>query len=307
METKKEKDDVLKKHIDKLVKPKFEKVAEEISKNPMRVVSGVKPPTKYCLYSPHNFRRYFDFSKTNFNPKNPGKSAVVEYRILNKTEHSYNDFLECRIIIKKTQVEVINKKEAKRWFRIELGDIDNIKFQIKQIIIKKENECIDALKEFIKQYGGCSDFNILNRSSEDKIEDEDVVNLLPIKQRFHSPPVKKVYNEKNVEFSDPVFASNYLRTRAIEDIAPQISIELKGINIELQGELKPVLKALTEQITVHLDVQRNTLKSQKETQKTMKDIRDFIVKKPTKKPRYRRISPNVESFLNRLQKGDIIV
>lgn len=293
METNKPDDDVLKKHIDSIVKPIFEKAAKETAKNPISV--GQHGNNKnYSLYQPHNFRRYYDFSKTNFNPETAPKSAVTEHKILNRTEHTFNPFLNCRITVKKNQVEVINKIEPKRWYKIELDNIDYIKQQIKDIIIKKENECYNVLQQFIAHYGGFSTFKILNRKSEDKVEHEDIIDLLPLKQKFHNPPVKKVYNEKNIEFNDPVFASNYLRTRAIEDRADTITDEL--------NELKTIFKEVKE--TMQLEIYNKKLHQSvlEDMKTTLKDISSNIAKKPKKKPK---ISPRVTKWLEKATKDGI--
>ena len=226
----------IKKHIESIVMPIFDKVLKEIPKNRMmvgRVGKSRQPFKKHCYYKPHNYRLYFDFNKESFNPETVLKqpSFPVEHKIINSTEHSYTSD-HYRITVKKKQVEIINKNI--RWFRIELGNVNLIKRQIKEIIKIKDDECIAQLKLFITIYGGVSKYMILNRRSEDKIKAEDVIDLLPVKQVFHNDVVKKVYNENNVEFSDPVFASNYLRNRAIEDIAPQIDDRLKSIETKLE-------------------------------------------------------------------------
>lgn len=225
-------------HIRRITAPVFNKVPYEVSKNHMMVGAVTKKKGKIikkCFYQPHNFRRYYDFNKENFNPTQTIPyhgldHGAVLYRLINKTEHSYANFWGCRLVVRKTQIEIINKVNPKQWHVLKLANPKYIKEQILNIVSQKEKECITALKEFIKVYGGHSKFKLLNWHSEDKIEHEDMIDLIPIKQKFHNEVVKKVYNQKNVEFSDPVYSSNYLRNRAIEDIAPEIVTAINNLH-----------------------------------------------------------------------------
>ena len=222
MENKKQKERSVEEYISRIVKPIFEKVAKETLKN--RISVGEKGVTtiKFCTINIHNYRLYFDFSKRNFKPLTEPKTSVlpsflVEHRIKNSTEHEYNNFYGFRITVKRNQIEMINKIDADKWYRIDLSNTDRIKPQIAQITIDKDKQAISTLNKFISIYGGYSSFKILNRHSETKVLGEDKISLIPIKQHWHTDVVKKVYNEPNAEFSDPAFASNYLRTRALED------------------------------------------------------------------------------------------
>ena len=234
-------DDEVKDHISRVVKPIFDRLLQETKKNPMSVGGSVSPTkksqTSYCLFSPHNYRLYIDFDKTNFNPKptpqprgTPRVVPLFNYKIKNKREHDYDNFLGCRIRVKKTQVEVVNKIEMGKQYIIPLGKPNQTKVEIYQILLKKDMECKRALDVFIKYFGGSSTHTILNRHSENKITNEYAIDKLPIDQKFHNKIVKKVYNEKNVEFSDPTYAVTYLTNRAIEDVSPLIANELKLIS-----------------------------------------------------------------------------
>ena len=244
-------------HIRRIVKPIFDKVLQEIDKNPMTVGNqGIKSP-KYCLYNPHNFRRYYDFCKGNFHPDKPhldhGRGTFpVEHKIINKNEHTFDHFHNCRITVKRSQVEIINKIQVKRYYKIQLENVDYLKPQIGLIVAKKEKECIKVLKEFIKVYGGISKFKLLNWHSEDKIMGEDIIKKIPLKMKFHTDVVKKVYNEPNVEFSDPAFVSNYLRTRALEDRMDVIDKLLMAIDVKLT----PSLANLSLNLNTHISVEK---------------------------------------------------
>jgi len=137
-------------------------------------------------------------------------------------------------------------------YKIGLENSDLIKPQIKEIIEKKNQECINVLKKFIQVYGGESKYTILNRRSEDKIMGEDSIDLLPIKQHWHTDIAKKVYNEATVEFSDPAFASNYLRTRALEDKMDVVD----RLTELIESRLSPALENLSVNLNTHIAVEK---------------------------------------------------
>lgn len=198
---------------------------QEAFKNHMLVGGVYKGNLPKVFYKPHNYRLYFDFnSKKLTNPKTHPKGWVYK-GIVNSKEHLYTYRL-FNLRVKKNTIEVQNKDN--RWFPVELSTKSDK--QIKDIIEKKDEQCIRVLKAFIHHYGGSSNYIIKNRHSEDKVTAEDKIDLIPIKQKWHSKEVKKVYNEPNVEFSSPAFAANYIRNRAIENIAPEIMDYLYTVN-----------------------------------------------------------------------------
>lgn len=211
-------------YIEKATSPK------EADKNPMSVGTLGSDKRPYCFWQPHNYRLYIDFDRTTLklpgDNKTEGSSAV--YRLVNSKEICFDNFQGCRIVIKRSQVEITNLINP-RWYRVQLAPEGTIGPQFQEIIAQKDKECLDALKAFIAIYGGSSKFQIMNARSEDKIMGEEKISEIPKNMVFHTDIVKKVYNEHNVEFSSPAAASNYLKNRAIESISPEIVQELKHI------------------------------------------------------------------------------
>lgn len=244
-----EKDESIKEHIRDIVRPIFDKVAEEAKKNPMMVGQG----RSVSYYIPHNYRRYFFFDKTGFCLEPYLKGMVdCDHKMVNHgKEHSFRIF-GCRITIRKSMVEVINQIDSNKAYPIELYPIDKIMNQFVDIIVRKDQECISALKRFIGVFGGSSDLKIASSRSEDKVFYERAIDALPLKMKFHNEVVKKVYDEKNIEFSNPVFASNYFTNRGVENIAPEIANELKGIRLFLDNDL--LLESLKDKIKCLNDV-----------------------------------------------------
>jgi hypothetical protein len=257
------KEDVSNPYMDKLIKKAIGQLPKETDKNHGSVGSH---PKKHCLYNPHDYRLYFKYDKsTMVIPPTMVKTMV------NSTETMVRDFQGFQIRVKKTQLELTNLN--KQWYRINITEESAIETQFEAIRQSKDQEGIVALKEWIKICGGKTDFDILRRRSEHKIMNEDAIDRLPKNMTFRNDAVKKVYMEQNVEFSSPILASNYLRNRAIESISPEIIGSLQAIAEAQRSIVDKALNPLTEQIILHLKVQRETLKTQKEMAKTMKAIR----------------------------------
>ena len=226
-------------YVSRITMPIFEEALQETSKKRMSVGRGLVERQDVSLYQPHNYRLYFDFQKAYFSPPKPVatdalRSVVTtsyEYKLKNSTEHFFKDFEGCNITVKKSQVEVINKLEHKRWFVIKHGEVSEYESQIRSILKDKDAECVRALKKFIALFGGVSHFKVLNRRSEDKVKFEDSIDVLKLKSAFHFPTGKKVYDEPSLEFKDPVFAVTYFENRAIEKIAPDIAMGLQAVLI----------------------------------------------------------------------------
>jgi len=217
------------------VKKILSKVPQETLNNPMMVgKEGNK-----CFYNLHNHRLYFDFNRKGFLYKPYSKKlGFIKHKVINKIEHIFihDDYT---IWVKKKQVIIQNKMMSKKWFPIDVST--NASEHIGKIIKEYYDSCILLFKAFIKVYGGSSNFNLLNATSENKVKGERAIDYIPLKMRFHNDIVKKVYNESNVEFQAPPYAATYLSNRAIEEVAPEIAYRLKSLE-ENQNTLK-VLKS----------------------------------------------------------------
>ena len=267
---------------DAIIKAAADKVLKETNKNHVSVSVGAVPKP-YSLYNPHNYRQYFDFDRSTFSIQNHALPVVdtTAWRLINSTEVCFDDYLGFRIVIKKHQAELTLK--SSEWKVVYLEPIEGIHPQIVKICQEIHERAVAVLKKFIAEYGGASQCRLLNMTCENKVKQEDAVDLIPDRMTFRNEVIKKVYMEKNVEFSDPVAVSNYLTNRGIEKISPELNTALRGISdgllavTEIQrGMMEQALTPLTEQIKLHLKVQEQTLKTQKEMAKTMKAIRNDL-------------------------------
>lgn len=234
-------------YVSKIVTPIFNKVAQELPKNLLLGGKGRIKSSGVALYSPHNYRLYIDFSRDNFNRvafKNPTFKGVgdVTHKLINSGhEDLYKNFMGCSFRVKKNVIEVQNCIDHKRSYMIESSEKAEI--QILKILRQKDKECLTALRVFIEQFGGSSEFKILKRHSENKIYGTDSVDALPIKEKFHNQIVKKVYNERNIEYSDPVFVVNHLINSGVVEVVPSIckSIDSLAFNINPLRTLKSLI------------------------------------------------------------------
>lgn len=242
--------------------------------NPTHVLGG-RVGVGYSCYIPHNARFYFNFDKFSFNPS-------FEFKNINSgAELILESFMGCSFRIKRSSVEVVNKVDSKRVFRIE-GSASERKVQVDNAIGTLRFEVIKALKCLIGKYGGVTDFvPFKSWIPDNKITNDRIIDSVPRDVTWRDDVSKKVYVDSNVEFADPLFAANYFRNVGLNDFVPEIVNELKGLrdnqnvlNSAFDRFTIEALNPLTEQIKTHLEVQRSTLELHKDMTSTLRDIRD---------------------------------
>ena len=228
-----------KEKVKRLVTPIFNKAASEISKNHVLVGGVGSPNYEYAYYNPHNARFYFEY----INTRPPTDPRLVEQ---NKgSELCCKDFMGCRFVIKKTKIEVTNKINKERRFKIH-GSADERYNQTVEAAATLEREAITALKEFVNVFGGETNFKCINSWIPDnKILHSKIIDSIPQEVTFRNDVVKKVYNTKpsNVEVSTPVQAANTFRNLALHDYSPIIAEELERLRKEIMKS-KPLVNPL---------------------------------------------------------------
>lgn len=227
--------------VKKIVTPVFEEALKEISKNHVSVGGvGVKDYS-YAYYNPHNARFYFKYLK-NRPSTDPRLSGL---RIINKSELCHDNFMGCRVVIKKSLIEVTNKVDKERRFKISGSAADRYSQTVDAVAVL-ECEVIAALKEFVIVYGGDSDCVCVKMWIPDnKILHDKIVDSLPAELTFRNDVVKKVYVDvpSNVEVSSPVQAAHTFRNLALYDYAPMIASELESLRKDIM-ESKPLMSSL---------------------------------------------------------------
>ncbi len=248
----------LKEYIKKITDPIFKRVLKEQPTNPMRGSTN----KIIRLIQPHNFRRYFTFSKTTYNPAIPYSKKNYN------SEHHYTNFYGCMIIIRKKSAEVINLWHQKQWRLLEAQSINEINDRINEIKQEMEETTVKALKKFVIINGGDSDFiPIKKRETEIGIHGDDYLDKIPPEMVIHDTYFKKVYKEK-VEFIGEESVKSYIQNRAVESIAPEIA---QSIN-SLHTLIVPAIENLAKNMNTHVKVMKNINSGIKKFNKTVSKL-----------------------------------
>lgn len=215
----------------------------------------------FSFYNPHNARFYFNFNKWNFKPTPELKSCNYGHEL------KLDSFEGCRIVVKKSQIEITNCIDSERKFTISGSDLDR-KERVLKVASILELEAINVLKKFINIFGGTSDFIVVSRRIHDnKILHDEVIDSLSLDSQWNDDVSKKVYNKnsvkepKNVEFKKEVYGQNYFRNAGLRLFAPEIASRLDTIENE-RLEFSKALSLYTEQINLHLKVEQRQLEVQ---------------------------------------------
>lgn len=224
------------------------------NQNPMSVGTGLDGFDNYAFYSPHNFRRWYDFNKMGVQAK-----EHLDFKYMNSTEMFFKDYKDCNIKIKKNTIEVTNKINHKTQFKIDTTTSEGILLQMDNIRNTKEKECIEVLKAFMEQFGGHSTFQRVNKRSEEKIWDSEITRQIGEKLVWHTKVSKKVYNEKNVEFNDEVSASTFVDNAALHKFSPHIADRLNVV-ITMQEAFSNKTLPILEDFAVNIKTHNAVLK-----------------------------------------------
>ncbi len=256
-----EKQNEIKRYIKNITDPIF-KVPKEHNTNPRR---GSKHKI-IRLIQPHNFRRYFTFSKATYNPTIPYSKKNYN------SEHHYTNFYGCKVIIRKKSVEIINLWHQKQWRLLEAQSINEVNDRINEMKQEMEDTTVKALRKFIGVNGGESDFKpIIKRKSEIGIHGDDYIDKIPPEMVIHDTYFKKVYKEK-VEFLGEESVKSYIQNRAIEEISPDIANAITSLG----KELVPILTDLNKSVRLEIKNKKLHQGVLRSMDKTMKQIRDDL-------------------------------
>lgn len=252
--------DKLQEWVNKIVNPIFQKaiddVPKETSKNPMSVGQGRSKEPNYIFWKPHNYRLYFKFNKTNLyittHPQTDLLGVGSHQAKNHDSEHEFR-FKDFRFVVKKQSIMV----QTLRVDAYKIPLTSKGKQQLFDICYKIDKEIIYVLRNFIKTFGGQTNFEVINAHSENKSYGHKLIDMIGIKTKFHSGIIKKVYNENNIETGDPYFTANLVSNMALYDVMPELDHRLNNIEknqIQLNNNVVPITNRLATQLELHLDV-----------------------------------------------------
>lgn len=255
-----------KKRVQSILSKHLRGVAKETSKNH---TMGVPRGSDYFFYRPHNYRLYVQFSRGSTFPKNPelftqnkkhintpiGQTMGGYGLINNGSEYTIKDWKGFNFRVKKKVIEVSPVALCKRWHKIDRSSINQTSGQMLSICEDIKRRCLSVVKDFIREFGGSSTFEVVRESSrEHKILNDRVIDNIPRNERFDAPHVRKAYSESNVEFKSLDSTINYIENRTIESVAPRIASELELIRKSIMKSIKPRENLLSALESIKLDI-----------------------------------------------------
>ena len=221
--------------IGKIVLPIFEKSLKESTSNQVRVGCSAKDKYDFLIFTPHNYRRWYEFLTKDFTPptriKELKRRGVVYKSINYNSEHFFENYLGCNIKVKKRTIEIQNLIENNRAYAIDMFRADE---QLSKIVYDKELLCIKIIKEFIKEFGGFSTFKLVQHKGEYKFEHSAITEKLEPKETWHTKNHKKVYSTKEIELYSLPHAIEFINSSLFYRYNPEIASPLKSILKEIQ-------------------------------------------------------------------------
>ena len=288
-----EKEDLLKKERDKKTQAILNRVLQERKPSSM---TTIKPIYK-IFFRPNNWRLKQQI-KTRDN-STMYKLAKAIGTTIKKKDFTYNDHTKLVFIKnyngvtiqlgKNTTTAIYSQKIIKgnkQIYFIRAYSTEHLEERIDQLKDDIKKKMIDALRIFCKAYNIDTIGNATWDRYEDFIKGEDFIDKIPVSTIIHDTYFKKVYGQ-GIEFKQTdkkeeptVHLKNYIVNQAIKRHSPEIAESIEILGNALLNDLNPSIEKLTEQITVHLEVQQSSLKTQESTRNTLKDISHTLKEKP---------------------------
>lgn len=179
-------------------------------------------------------------------------------------------------------VGIWNQGRDRQTYHISRDSFKEVQLRVDEVKEEIRNKIIEVVGDFMLREGLVCNGGFFWVRHEDWIKGEDYIDRLPRDLVIHDSVFKKVYGE-GVEFQQGlgveggVEVKQFFKNRALQDFSPQIADALNAIAEQQRRLGEEALKPLTEQIVLHLKVQRETLKTLKKMQKVMgqRSLRDY--------------------------------
>jgi hypothetical protein len=212
----------------KICKPNFEKVLQETLPDSM---TTPKKPIKLLIRF-NNYRRQQQIKVYKDSTIQKIKSAIP-CNYIERTKLLFVSEYKPQITLmvgKNTITGIWSQKIINGEKQAYVLEADNLEEVDKWFNEKKEwiEGSIDiAIKEFITAFNFELEgkFNPIEKRKEIEVKGEEYIDNLPEELILHDTVGKKVYSS-GFEFKNEIYAKNYIKSRAIEDISPQIQEQL---------------------------------------------------------------------------------
>ncbi|KKN58837.1 hypothetical protein LCGC14_0548430 [marine sediment metagenome] len=283
----------VKDYIDKLSTPIFEKVLQEDLSNSMTTTKKT-----FCYFwRPNNFRRQIPVKEKTNSTSTRIKGTISKLPMeLNINDHtkliSIKNFKpNITIQYGRTTLTAIYSQSIiageKEIFRIERNSINEINARIDEIKQNIQKKVDSALKEFSHQFDLSIPFKkpVWSRY-EDFLKGEEFIDKIPRECIIHDTFFKKVYG-KGIEFKkagteEPtVHLKNYIKNRAIEDIAPEIAASLNQLSLRFNTIGDRIIDMMNNRLKVDTELLINIRTHNKVFKKldnllSQKDLRKWL-------------------------------
>lgn len=230
----------IKDEIGKIVLPIFNKVAQDKQTNPTSVGNS----GSFSQYNLHNYRLYFSYRKPTQTDlmRSVGSFTYVGSRNYN-SEQVFKHSSGYQVTIKKSQVELKKKHESRDWHLIDNSHPE----EISKINSAKQEEAINIFREFVREYGGETDFNIISEYKIDNAIKNSLTRKIPIKEHWEDDVTKKLYKEDKIEAKRETYAKNFCHNAGLHDFSPEITQRLDTLSQSFTA-----IDLFTKQINLHL-------------------------------------------------------
>lgn len=278
------KKDSVEEHIRRIVKPIFDKVPKEIPSNSMTT-----PKKTFSLvWRPNNYRRQIEVKTKTNSTINQIKSAIPQANVDGHTKLvSIKDYTPNITIQygKNTLTAIYHQniiRGHKETFWIEAYSINDIEERLKQKKEEIKARIDETIDNFSKRFG----IKLPLRKPiwaryEDFAKGEEYIDKIPRETIIHDTYFKKVYG-KGIEFikagdEEPTaHLKNFIKNRAIEDIAPDIAASINTLGNALITQLNPAIKELSANMATHISIMKDIKQGINRFNKTVSKLNNKI-------------------------------
>lgn len=280
-------------YIDKITTPIFNRVLQGEPFNSMTTTKN----TQCYFFRPNNYRRQIEVKKKDNSTSMCIRGTMgifpMELNINAHTKLISIKNYEKNITIqygKKTLTAIYSCpriKGNKQVYRIERNSIDEINQRINEIKKDIKIRLDNALKKFSRKFGIAIPFKkAIWARHEDFIKGEEFIDDIPRETIIHDTVFKKVYG-KGIEFiggkeEEPTaHYKNYIKNRAIEDIAPSIAKAITDIYDKFTPVLTGLMTNLQQMTNINIEVTKlrrdvTKIQKKKKTKVNDKDLRKYL-------------------------------
>ena len=276
--------DPIKEYISKLIKPIFDEALKGNQTDTMGV-GGCR-----ILWRPNNYQIKIPYSKRTFK-EHPTKkcSFPVELKESNYgSKHTFRLSRKLTIVLDPNTATIFYSSKddygKRQWYLVNENTFEEAEEVCVNIKINIKNKMIRKLKEIIRVYGGCADYEKYKwLAYDDGCRGEELLDSLPEELIIKAPNLKKLYKDEsefkgivNEEPTRKMF--DYMNNLATERQAPKILEKLEEIGQKLNnidnlnktiGELSQATLLEIENKKLHMEVERKQSSNQEVMNKSL--------------------------------------